>query len=450
MDLFSERTILTVSRLTSLVKGVLEDNFERLWVEGEVSNLSRPASGHIYFSLKDSGASIRCVMFRSGSKSLRFNLADGMAIIVRGRMTLYEQRGEYQLLCEYIEPRGAGALQLAFEQMKERLASEGLFDESRKREMPIFPSRIAVVTSSTGAAIQDIIRVLSRRSAPVNLQIFPVKVQGDGAAREIASAISELNMVGGFDLIITGRGGGSIEDLWPFNEEIVARAVFNSTIPVISAVGHETDWTICDFVADMRAPTPSAAAEMVTAAFSELKQSVERMSYLLRQSAYTALNENRARVDALTRALHDPATMLGHARQRIDDLSERLELAAANMLTRRLEYLSRLQQRLDSCSPAFTISAFRQRLLMLEDSAGHRLASKIERVKSESLQLSASLDALSPLKTLSRGYSVAERISDRKVLRDPSILEVGELIRLRLQKGNTICMVQEPEEAAIG
>ncbi len=441
MELFSDRTILTVSRLTSLVKNLLEDNFEQVWVEGEVSNLSRPASGHIYFSLKDSGATLRCVMFRGSARNMKFTPADGMALILRGRLSLYDQRGEYQLLCEYIEPRGAGALQMAFAQLKERLSAEGLFDQERKRGMPFFPSRVAVVTSSTGAAIHDILKVLSRRSAPVELQLYPVRVQGDGAAEEIAGAVAGLNRIGGFDLIIAGRGGGSLEDLWAFNEEVVARAIFNSSIPVISAVGHETDWTIADFVADMRAPTPSAAAEMVTTALSDLRQMRELLEYRMEKAVSSMLQRYSMTIEGLKRALHDPATMLGHASQRVDDLSARLDMAVENLLERRAGQSASLLQRLDACSPALNIARLRQQILMLDSTAEHRMLACIERFGRESGELSARLDTLSPLKTLSRGYAVAERISDGSVLRDPALLSEGELIRLRLEQGNAVCSV---------
>ncbi len=448
MELFSERTILTVSRLTTLIKGLLEDNFEQVWVEGEVSNLSRPASGHIYFSLKDSNATLRCVMFRNSARFLKFRLHDGMAFILKGRLSVYDQRGEYQLVCEYMEPRGAGALQLAFTQLKERLALEGLFDEARKRPMPFMPERVAVVTSLTGAAIHDILNVLARRSAPVAIQLYPVRVQGEGSALEIAEAINDLNRLGEVDLIITGRGGGSLEDLWAFNEEVVARAVYGSAIPVISAVGHETDWTICDFVADMRAPTPSAAAEMLTAAASELRQKADSLADRLVQAINSYLKLYSGKLEGLNRSLQDPAIMMGHLVQRVDDLSERLDMAISNLLLRRSEHAGRLRQRLDSCSPALNIISLRHQVLMLDQKAEHLISSFLDHLLRESGELTARLDTLSPLKTLSRGYAVAESFPDGKVLRDPSMLEKGRLIRLRLEKGNLLCRVLQQGELA--
>src|SRR2546428_3344102 len=257
------RMLYTVSALTALLRVHIESAFSDVWVEGEVSNLRIPTSGHAYFTLKDASSQIRAVLFRSVGRSQRFALQDGLQLVCRGRLTVYEPRGDYQVIVEYAEPKGVGALQLAFEQLKARLAAEGLFDQARKRPLPFLPRRIGVVTSPTGAAIRDIVQVAHKRDPGVTIVLDPVAVQGESAAGEIARAIEELNEMGGFDVLIVGRGGGSLEDLWPFNEEIVARAVAASRIPVVSAVGHEIDFTIADFVADMRAPTPSAAAELV-------------------------------------------------------------------------------------------------------------------------------------------------------------------------------------------
>ncbi len=310
MELFSDRKILTVSRLTALIKGVLEENFEHVWVEGEISNLAMPVSGHLYFTLKDAAAQLRCVMFRASSRALRFKPKDGMGVVVRGRVSLFEPRGEYQLIVEYLEPQGIGALQLAFSQLKERLAKEGLFAEAHKKPIPRLPQRIGVVTSATGAAIHDILNVLNRRFANVEVLIYPVKVQGEGAAREIAQAVKDFNRYGNIDVMIVGRGGGSIEDLWAFNEEVVARAIYHSRIPVISAVGHEVDFTIADFVADLRAPTPSAAAELVVKSKAELDAELDALSHRLRQAIHRSLADCRGKVHLLSpfpeRPVHAP------------------------------------------------------------------------------------------------------------------------------------------------
>ncbi|CAH2031468.1 exodeoxyribonuclease VII large subunit [Trichlorobacter ammonificans] len=443
MDLFAERTILTVSRLTSLVREVLEENFQQVWVEGEVSNLSRPASGHLYFTLKDSGAMVRCVMFRSSARALRFRLDEGMSLVVRGRLSLYEQRGEYQIVCDYLEPRGAGALQLAFLQLKERLAAEGLFTQERKRPLPTLPRRVGIVTSASGAAIHDILNVLGRRFASLELLIMPVRVQGDGAAQEVARAIDDFNRLEAADVLIVGRGGGSLEDLWAFNEEAVARAIHGSRIPVISAVGHETDWTIADFVADLRAPTPSAAAELVCASSEELSRRVEELAQRLNRAMGSRLTGLNERLQGLKRALHDPTLLLGHLGQRLDDLNQRLENGMEHCLHRNRERVGRLEQQLDLHHPSLTIDRLRQQVLLLAERAEHRMTAHLERLGRVQGEATARLDSLSPLKTLSRGYAVAERVADGSVVRDAGTLGAGELLKLRLHRGSARCRVED-------
>jgi exodeoxyribonuclease VII large subunit len=442
MDIFSEKTILTVSRLTALLRGVLEENFEQVWVQGEVSNLSLPSSGHLYFTLKDSGAQLRCVMFRGSVKNLKFRPADGMGLIARGRISVYDQRGEYQLICEYLEPAGIGALQAAFMQLKERLAKEGLFDEARKRPMPAFPRRVGVITSSTGAAIHDILNVLKRRFASLEILLYPVRVQGEGAAQEIATAVEDMNRLKLVDVMIVGRGGGSLEDLWAFNEEVVARAVRHSRIPVISAVGHETDWTICDFAADLRAPTPSAAAELVIASSDELRGQVESLSHRLRLVMETRLASMDARLESLRRALHDPSTMLGHLAQRVDDLSERLELGLENTVKRSGDQFYRLNQSLLFNNPMQAVADARQRLRQLLSDAEHRLVTRLESLKHVFVGNAARLEVLSPLKTLARGYSITTRAADGRVVTDAGQLEAGDLLRHRFHSGGATSRVE--------
>ncbi|QEM68501.1 exodeoxyribonuclease VII large subunit [Geobacter sp. FeAm09] len=445
MDIFSEKTILTVSRLTALIRGVLEDNFDQVWVEGEVSNLSLPSSGHIYFTLKDSGAQVRCVMFKSAAKNLKFRLSDGMGLIVRGRISVYDQRGEYQIVCEYLEPAGVGALQMAFIQLKERLAREGLFDEAHKRPMPRFPKRVGVVTSPTGAAIHDILNVLKRRFASLEVLLYPVRVQGDGAAREIALAIADMNRLAEVDVLIVGRGGGSLEDLWAFNEEIVARAVRRSRIPIISAVGHETDWTICDFAADLRAPTPSAAAELVSASAGELRGQVESLAHRLRLGIESYLATREARLDTLRRAIHDPTTLVGHLAQRVDDLTERLALSQEHGLARRREQFHRLDQLLSFNNPMRLIADRRQRLQRLESDGERLMQSKREALKLAFGEQAARLEVLSPLSTLARGYAIALRCKDGTVATDAAQLAQGELLKLNFRRGAALCRVESRE-----
>ena len=380
MELFNDRKILTVSRLTALIRGLLEENFERVWVEGEISNLAMPVSGHLYFTLKDAGAQLRCVMFRASARALKFKPKDGMGLVVRGRVSLFEPRGEYQLIVEYLEPQGIGALQLAFAQLKERLAREGLFGEDHKRPIPRLPQRIGVVTSVTGAAIHDILNVLERRFANVEVLIYPVKVQGEGAANEIAQAIKDFNRYGNIDVMIVGRGGGSMEDLWPFNEEVVARAIYHSRIPVISAVGHEVDYTIADFVADLRAPTPSAAAELVVKSKTELTAGLDTLSHRLRQGMRHCLADHRGRVQLLTRALTDPSMFLHHQAQRIDDLSERLNHASRGELKRRNDRLA-VPNRLRLANSALRVERERELLISLIARGEHALHRVLERCR---------------------------------------------------------------------
>jgi exodeoxyribonuclease VII large subunit len=447
MDIFADKTILTVSRLTALIRGVLEENFEQVWVEGEVSNLSLPSSGHVYFTLKDPGAQLRCVMFKGTAKNVRFRLTNGMGLIVRGHISLYDQRGDYQLICEYLEPQGVGALQIAFMQLKERLAKEGVFDEARKRPMPRFPRRLGVITSSTGAAIHDILNVLKRRFASLEILLYPVRVQGEGAAEEIARAVDDMNRLGLVDVMIVGRGGGSLEDLWAFNEERVARAVYRSRIPVISAVGHETDWTICDFAADLRAPTPSAAAEMVIASRDELMGQLESLSHRLRLTMENRLSSLDARLDSLRRAMHDPGAMLGHQAQRVDDLAERLEMGLKNVVKRRSEALYRLNQSLLFSSPIHLMGDARQRLWQLLSEAEHLLVARLDSCKQTFAGTAGRLEVLSPLGTLSRGYSIATRSADGSVVTDSARLAEGERLSLRFHRGGAECRVESVEPA---
>ena len=447
MDLFSEKTILTVSRLTALLRGVLEENFEQVWVQGEVSNLSQPSSGHIYFSLKDAGAQLRCVMFKGSVRNLKFRPSDGMALITRGRISVYDQRGEYQLICEYLEPAGVGALQAAFAQLKERLAGEGLFDQGHKRALPCLPRRVGVITSATGAAIHDILNVLKRRFAALEILLYPVRVQGEGAALEIARAVDDMNRLGLADVLIVGRGGGSLEDLWAFNEEVLARALYRSAIPVISAVGHETDWTICDFVADLRAPTPSAAAELVIASADELRNQLDALYHRLVLALETRLSALESRVAALRRLLADPSAALGHLSQRMDDLIGRLELALRNSITRVRERFDRLEGQLLQHSPAVRVEYLQQRLELLSGRAERLMLLRLEGAKQEFGGNAARLEVLSPLATLARGYSVTTRLDDHSLVSDSGSLAIGDQLRISLRRGRVLCRVEQLEHA---
>src|SRR3990172_9506342 len=328
--------ILTVTELTLLIKREVEDSFSDVWVEGEISNLKIPSSGHIYLTLKDQASQLKAVIFRSLGRNLKFQPKDGQQVLCRGHLTVYEPRGEYQLVIDYLEPKGIGALQLAFEQLKGRLQAEGLFDASRKRPPPLLPDRIGIIPSPTGAVIRDILHGLDRRFSTIPVLIFPVPVQGPAAAPQIAAALDEVNALSPRhrpDVVIVARGGGSLEDLWAFNEEVVARAIARSAIPVVSAVGHETDYTIADFVADLRAPTPSAAAELVVPRRDQLLASVQTALRRLDAVLRNVLGDHRARVVTEWRALQTPARQIEHALLRIDELAARLRDGMARPLT---------------------------------------------------------------------------------------------------------------------
>jgi exodeoxyribonuclease VII large subunit len=383
-------------------------------------------------------------MFKGAAKNLKFRPGDGIALIARGRISVYDQRGEYQLICEYLEPAGVGALQLAFMQLKERLAQEGLFDESHKRPLPTFPRSVGVVTSATGAAIHDILNVLKRRFASLEILLYPVRVQGEGSAMEIARAIDDMNRLGLADVLIVGRGGGSLEDLWAFNEEVVARAVHRSRIPVISAVGHETDWTICDFAADLRAPTPSAAAELVIASSVELRGRMEALDLRLRLAMETRLASMESRIDALRRSLHDPGTMLGHLAQRVDDLAGRLELALEHSVSRNRGQFERLQTGLMHQHPSRAIEGLRQNLNLLAIQCERSVTDKLEGIKRVFTGSATRLEVLSPLKTLSRGYAIATTAAGI-VITDTGQLAEGDRVRLHVHRGKALCRVEKLE-----
>lgn len=442
MDLFAEKRILTVSQLSALVKDVLEENFEQVWVEGEVSNLATPQSGHIYLTLKDSGAQLKCVLFRAAARSLRFKVRDGMRLIVRGRISVFAQRGDYQLIAEYLEPQGIGALQLAFIQLKERLAGEGLFAEANKKPIPRLPRRIGVVTSPTGAAIHDILTVLDRRFANIEVLLIPVKVQGEGAAAEIAAAIRDFNLYRDVDVLIVGRGGGSLEDLWAFNEEVVARAIVSSRIPIISAVGHEIDFTIADLAADLRAPTPSAAAELVITSKAELTTLVQTLEHRLGRAAAGLIAGLKYRVGMAQAALRDPAMLIGQLGQRVDFMQERLSSLLEGMLARHADRLNGLIEMLRHRSPGKEVEHGRESLQNLVARRDQAVQRRMDHLREAVARRTGALDALSPLATLARGYSLAQREKDGLIVRSSDQLVVGDRLRLRLHRGSAGCLVE--------
>jgi exodeoxyribonuclease VII large subunit len=432
------RRVYTVAALTALVRSRLEGDFGDVWLEGEVSNLRSPGSGHVYLTLKDDQAQIRAVVFKSVARFLKFALKDGQCLICRGHVTVYEPRGEYQLVVDYLEPKGAGALQVAFDQLKERLAREGLFDAARKRPLPFLPHRIGVITSPTGSVIRDLLHVLNRRFSTIPVLILPVPVQGPAAAPQIAAALDEVNALSAGhrpDVVIVARGGGSIEDLWAFNEEAVARAIARSAIPVISAVGHETDYTIADFVADLRAPTPSAAAELVVPRRDQLLVAVRTAQQRLETVTRTLLGERRARVVTESRALHTPARRIAHALLRIDELSSRLRDAMARLLTQHRAQRRYLAQAVTAASPNRRLQtarlAYGRAIERLEAKILASLAAHRNRIATAT----ARLDALSPLAILGRGYSLTRVLPSMRIVRSASEVAPGNELLITLARG---------------
>lgn len=401
-----EKLPLTVSELTEQIKDYFELEFERIYLQGEVSNLAFPRSGHIYFNLKDPFAQISTVMFKSTAQRVKFDLENGLEVLVKGRITVYKPRGQYQLIIDSIEPMGTGALQLAFEQLKQKLHSEGLFEAEHKRSLPVLPRGIGIVTSPTGAAIQDILNVLKRRFPNIPVLINPVAVQGENASREIAKGIRQLQKED-IDLMIVARGGGSIEDLWAFNEEVVARAIFKSKIPIISAVGHETDFTISDFVADLRAPTPSAAAELAVPLKSDLEELVQnyrdRLQYLMIQN----IRSYQERLNFFKKRLRSPEWVIQSHTMKVDDLSTRLERIVLSQINELRSFLELIEQRLHFKSPKSSIVLIKNQLNDLLKRLEYSTKTLLEKKKTKFTELSHVLNSLSPLSILDRGYSVA-------------------------------------------
>ncbi|MEK6408623.1 MAG: exodeoxyribonuclease VII large subunit [Acidobacteriota bacterium] len=439
-QLMQQRRAVSVSELTSRLKAFIEREFIDVYVEGEISNLRRHSSGHWYFSLKDEAASLRCASFRMQNRMIRFIPEDGLHVIARGRLSIYDARGEYQLIVEYMEPVGAGALQLALEQLKTRLAADGLFAVERKRPLPILPRCIGVVTSPTGAAIRDILRVLKRRNEAVSVLIAPVRVQGDAAASDIARAVRLLNSRKEVDAIIVGRGGGSTEDLSCFNDEAVARAIYNSRVPVISAVGHETDFTIADMVADLRASTPSAAAEMVASARDEMCSRVNGLAEDIRKAVRYRLLALRSTLSELesSRAFPEVQSRIRGFAQRVDDAGYSMESSLRTALKTRRARHAALELRLSESDLRRRVIERRGRLAELSGrlQAGTRVV--VESASERVCLAAGKLDSLSPLGVLARGYAIAFD-SQGRVIKRAGEVSSGEKVRVRVSEGEMDC-----------
>ncbi|MGR1215341.1 exodeoxyribonuclease VII large subunit [Metapseudomonas otitidis] len=442
-----DREVLTVSQLNQRARHLLEDVFPQVWVEGEISNLARPASGHLYFTLKDSQAQVRCALFRQNALKVRQALRDGLAVKVRGKVSLFEGRGDYQMIADAVEPAGDGALRLAFEALKEKLAGEGLFATERKRPLPAHPQRVGIVTSPTGAVIRDIISVFRRRAPQVSLTLVPTAVQGREATAQIVRALA-LADAQGFDALILARGGGSLEDLWCFNEEAVARAVATCKTPIVSAVGHETDVSISDFVADVRAPTPSAAAELLAPDSSGLRQRLEGLERRLQLRMRQLIAHQHLRLDGLTRRLRHPGERLRQQAQRLDDLEMRLQRALDRQVSQRRERLARLETRLAAQHPGRALGLLRQRL----DALAARLPRAMrETLGTRRLELQSqvqTLHAFSPLATLGRGYSIL--LDERgQAIRSASQTQPGQRLKARLGEGELEVRVEDNHLAPV-
>ena len=441
---------LSVSQLNRQARTLLESHFDFVWVEGEISNFAAPSSGHWYFSLKDGGAQVRCAMFRNRNQRIRFTPGNGDAIRLRCRVSLYEGRGEFQLIVEHLEHAGAGALQAAFEQLKARLQAEGLFDSERKKALPSSISRLGVVTSPTGAAIHDILTVLERRCPAIEIYILPVAVQGDGAAAEIAAAIERANRWQNegeidIDALIVGRGGGSLEDLWAFNEEIVARAIADSELPIVSAVGHEVDFSIADMVADHRAPTPSAAAELLSPDQREWLERLRAMEQTLERQIRRKLADASKELEHLKRRLKHPGAQLREQSQRLDDLEQRLILAQRNLLRQRGSELALLQSRLLAQSPLPRIQQSQQQLNALQQRLETAIRKRLHDAGTRLAHLASMLDSLSPLATLQRGYAIVTDDTG-KVISDSANVTIGSQVTARLASGSLGLTVESVEQ----
>ena len=446
LNLAPERKVWSVSEITARIRGLLERDFQNIWIEGEVSNFREAQSGHLYFTLKDANAQIRCVCFKSTARLLKFRPQDGLHITVRGSLSVYEQRGEYQIYAEHIEPVGLGALQLAFDQLKSKLSAEGLFAAERKKPLPLLPLRIGLITSPAGAAVRDILRILRRRFPNLRITLYPVRVQGDGAAGDVVEALRYFNRVRNVDVLILTRGGGSLEDLWAFNEESVARAIAASAIPTISAIGHETDFTIADFVADLRAPTPSAAAEIVVRTRQEFSRHIGQLRQQMSQQMRYRLLECRHRLQELTthpgfRRLED---LLRQHTQQLDDLGARLGQSLGERLVRARQRFERAETRVRSFDLRAKIRALGERLAHrtgeLEARIDRHLLAQRQRLERVRLQL----EERSPLRVLERGYAIVYDEAGN-VVRATDQVSVGDAVAVQLARGRLTAEVKKKE-----
>ncbi|MDH5435244.1 MAG: exodeoxyribonuclease VII large subunit [Gammaproteobacteria bacterium] len=438
-----QRDVFTVSRLNREARDILEGHFSLIWLEGELSNVARPASGHIYFSLKDASAQVSCAMFRGRNQLIRFKPQDGMQVLVRAQVSLYEARGNYQLIVEHMEEAGDGALLRAFEDLKKKLANEGLFEDAHKKPLPALPRQIGVITSPSGAAIRDILTVLKRRFPAIPVVIYPVPVQGEDAKTKIAHMLKQASERNECDVIILARGGGSLEDLWSFNEEIVARAIFDCAIPVISAVGHEVDFTIADFVADVRAATPSMAAELATPDQQEWLQSLTYLQTRLFNRVTKDLQSKTQQLDWLSKRLRHPGRYLQDIAQKLDEQEQRIKNAIRSSIKHAASRISELHAHIRRHTPLHRIKEHQQQCLNLAHRLQRSQADIINNKQQNISLLARALDAVSPLATLDRGYAIVNKLPENKLIRMATELKTGDQIETRLGKGRIVSTVTE-------
>lgn len=440
------RKIYTVSELNANIKSLLEEQFPFIWIVGEISNFRIPLSGHFYFTLKDEESQLNAVMFRGQQRQLKFRPEDGMRITGMGRVSVYEPRGTYQIILEYLEPSGIGALQVAYEKLKAKLADEGLFDEKHKKAIPYLPQKIALITSPSGAAVHDMLNIIDRRFPNVNIQVYGVKVQGDDAESEIVAALEHLNTQADADVAILARGGGSLEDLQTFNSEYVARAVFASEIPIISGIGHETDYTITDFVADLRAPTPSAAAELVLPIKNELLQMVNGILKDLKYRMKNTIDRLELNLRDMSQRLIDPRRQIEDYRLQMDDYASRLIRHAQILFDRRKERFQWWIDRLLHNSPAFQV----QNLDNIVEQTEYKILKSFENLIKKKLahlrELRGQLQTLSPIGILKRGYSITRTIPDLKLVMDPKTVSLEQDLEVMVAKGTLTCRVKGKSE----
>ena len=444
LDLFPHRDVYTVSRLNYEVRDLLTAELPSIWIEGEISNVKQSGPGHLYFTLKDEECQVSCAMFRNRNRSLRFRPEDGLQVLARAKVDLYPVRGSFQLIVEQMEESGEGALRRAFDALKSRLSNEGLFEAEHKLPVPSLPGKIGVITSPTGAAIRDILSVLARRFPAIPVLIYPVPVQGRGASDQIAAMIAQAGARAECDVLLLSRGGGSLEDLWAFNEEVVARAIYHCPIPVVSGVGHEIDFTIADFVADERAPTPSAAAELITPDAVEWKQRFVDLGHRLESSISGQMTQRRERLGWMLKRLVHPRRGLQDMAQRTDEALNRLGRAMKSLLGEIASELKVLDARLARHSPENVLKFHRGEWQTLSRRLQIAMSQKINEERGQLRSLTRAFEAIGPQQTLERGYAIITREKTGEILRDANSVETGEQIRARLKSGSVIAKVEKP------